>query len=196
MVYSTQELIDILEAELKANCQGQRLLMSSDSRINNPVIAKALNIDKISKVFAYQDFRAQVHQYQRDHQVSGIVWRLCKFRGFSLQIPELHNQLTAIPGDKEILVKAKESIIDFWYEVTDKMKYFHQVEESFTEISSINVARLIKQREWAELYSGRDEVYLILCWGNPAETQYLWAKPESGCDRLIAAEHQPSGIRI
>lgn len=193
MVYNTQELIDILEAELKANWQGQRLLMSSESRIDNPVIAKALNLNKVSKVFAYRDFRSQVHQYQREHQVSGIVWRICQFRGFSLSIPELHNQLTAIEGDKEILVQAKPSIIDFWTKATTNMKYF-QLTEGFQEIPPTTLTTLVAQREWAEVYSGSDELYLGLCWGNPNESQYLWAKPHSGCDRLVAAENQPSGI--
>ncbi len=193
MVYTTQELIDILEAELKANWQGQRLLISSRLRIDNPVIAKALNLDKVSKVFAYRDFRAQVHQYQKEHQVSGIVWRVCQFRGFSISIPEVHSQLTAIETDKQILVNAKPSIIDFWIKATANMKYF-QLTESFQEISLTTLTNLVKQREWAEVYSGCDELYLGLCWGNPNESQYLWAKPHSGCDRLVAAEHQPSGI--
>lgn len=193
MVYNTQELIEILEVELKANWQGQRLLMSSASRIDNPVIAKALNLNKVSKVFAYQDFRAQVHQYQREHQVSGIVWRTCRFRDFSVSIPELHNQLTAIEGDKEILVNAKAAIIDFWQQATTNMKYF-QVQQGVQEITSITLNSLIAQREWAEVYSGCNELYLGLCWGNPNESQYLWAKPHSGCDRLVAAQHQPSSI--
>jgi len=195
MVYTTQELIDILEAELKANWQGKRLLMSSPFRIDNPVIAKAINLNNVSKVYAYRDFRAQIHQYQHQHQISGIVWRSCQFKDHSISIPELHNQLTAVTGDKEILVNAKQSIIDFWYQTTKKMKYF-LADNIYSEISSLSLEIMIAKSEWAEIYSGLNELYLGLCWGNPTESQYLWARPQSGCDRIIAANHQPSGINI
>jgi hypothetical protein len=195
--YSTQELIEILEAELRANWQGKRLLMSSESRIDNPVIAKAIDLGKVSKVFAYQDFRSQIHQYQKEHQVSGIVWRLCGFRGMSISVPELHNQLTLIPGDKEILMAAKRSIIDFWNQATTIMKYFQFTNRTqYHQISPEIVDKLISQAEWLEIDSGCEEVYLSTCWGNPLESQYTWAKPQSGCDRLVATETQPSGINI
>lgn len=202
MVYNTQELIEILEAELRANWQGKRVLISPEARIDNPVISKAINLEKASKVFAYQDFRAQIHQYQREHLVSGIVWRTCQFRDKSISVPELHNQLILVPGDKAILVSAKQSIIDFWHQATAQMNYFlvgersQSIEASRRQISRETMAKLIDKAEWAEIDSGLDELYLGLCWGNPEESQYLWARPQSGCDRLIAAEDQPRGINI
>ncbi|ELR99096.1 hypothetical protein [Gloeocapsa sp. PCC 73106] len=201
MVYSTQELISILECELRATWQGKRVLMSPAARIDNPVISKAINLEKASKVFAYQDFRSQIHQYQRENQVSGIVWRICRFREESIPVPELHNQLILVPGDKEILVNAKASIIDFWYQLTRNMNYFKVADRSSTsevnpEITLESMTELINKAEWAEVDSGCNELYLGLCWGNPEESQYLWARPQSGCDRLIAAPDQPSGLNI
>ncbi len=107
MPYSTEELIQILERELRAHWQGQRWLLSSVERLNHLALAKALGPQKLSRVFAYPDFRDRVHEYQWQHQISGLVQRQCTFKGRSLEFPELHNQLIAIFGDKEKLMAAK-----------------------------------------------------------------------------------------
>lgn len=195
MTYTTQELIQILDQELRANWQGERIVLSSAERINNPVIAKALDLQKISKVFAYQDFRHQIHQYQRQQNVSGLVWRVTTFNGKNIRFPELHNQLVAIPGDKEILLAAKESVLAFWQEITEQMNFW-LAENRHSAIASEYVNYLAKQAEWAEVDAARTELYLGLCWGNPQECQYRWAKPKSGCNRIIAAIDKPSAIKV
>ena len=124
MTYSTKELIEILDRELKENLKGKRVVLSSAERINDPVVAKALNMNQVNKVFAYRDFRSQIHKYQHNHQVSGIVWRTCTFEQQSITYPEIHNQLVPIPSDKEILLGAKSEILDFWYQATAKMKFW------------------------------------------------------------------------
>jgi hypothetical protein len=191
-LYNTQDLINILDAELRANWQGKRILLSSTDRLDNPVVAKAINPEKVSKVFAYQDFRRQIHEYQRKHHVSGIVWRECHFQGESITVPELHNQLIAIPEDKLTLMKAKQSILEFWFKVTAKMNYF--LGKNRQLITPENLALLVQETEWAEVDTGQKEVYLSLCWGNPKETRCLWAKPQSGCHSIIAAYNHPSSI--
>ena len=195
MTYTTQELIQILDQELQATWQGRRIVLSSAERINNPVIAKALDLQKISKVFAYQDFRRQIHEYQHQHRVSGLVWRESIFNEQRLCFPELHNQLVAVPGDKETLIAAKASVWEFWQEVTEGMSFWlagdrhRQITADYTEY-------LARQAEWAEIDAARTELYLGLCWGNPQECQYRWAKPKSGCNRIIAATDQPSSIKV
>jgi len=42
MTYTTQDLIDILDRELKANWKGKRVVLSSAERINDPVVTKLL----------------------------------------------------------------------------------------------------------------------------------------------------------
>ena len=241
MTYTTQQLIEILDRELKANWKGERIVLSSAERINDPVVAKLLNINKISKVFAYQDFRHQIHQYQREHRVSGIIWRSCTFKDKTFSYPEIHNQLIPLDEDKVILIQAKESAIAFWQEVTEGMdlwlanapgkgrnqystKLSSETEMetrgcedaetilkkdrvSTSDMSSnktnhhqkINreyVNKLIRQAEWAEIDAALSEIYLGLCWGDPLEYRYQWAKPKSGCDRIIAAYTEPSSIKI
>ncbi len=233
MSYTTQELIEILDRELKASCQGKRIVLSSRERINDPVVSKLLDMKQMSKVFAYQDFRNQVHQYQKQHRVSGIIWRNCYFNEQTICFPEIYNQLIPIEEDKQVLIQAKDSVINFWQEVTagmnfwlanapgrgrwgnwetgrqgdgetgrwgdredredrgDRVKTTHHL-----KISSEYVDKLIRQAEWVEVDAARTEIYLGLCWGDPLEYRYQWAKPKSGCDRIIASHTIPSSIKI
>jgi hypothetical protein len=202
MTYTTDELIKILDCELKENWKGKRVVLSSAQRINDPVVAKALNMDQVNKVFAYRDFRHQIHQYQQQHKVSGIIWRTCTFNQQSITYPEIHNQLIPVEGDKEILIAARTKILNFWGRVTSQMNFWlvnHQKDHQGNHhqlISSDYLHKLISQTEWAEIDAARTEIYLGLCWGDPKESQYQWAKPKSGCDRIIATVSEPSAIKI
>lgn len=195
MTYTTQQLIEILEEELRATWKGNRIVLSSEERIDNPVIAKALDLQKVSKVFAYQDFRRQIHEYQQNNHVSGIIWRDCKFRGQLIRFPELHNQLIAVAGDKEILMSAKASVLKFWREMTQNMNFWF-VANRRRPISAESLEEFVQEAEWAEIDAAQTELYLGLCWGNPQEYQYHWAKPNSGCHRIIGATHEPSSIKV
>lgn len=195
MSYTTEELLEFLDRELKAAWRGERVLLSSAERLNNPVVAKALGSEKLSKVFAVQDFREQIRQYQRDHGVSGLVWHTCQFRGRSVRFPELHPQLTAIPQDKTTLMAAKPEVIDFWRSSVTGLKLWRSgtPPEPLTRVA---VETLIEQTEWAEVAATRAELYLSLCWGDPTECHCDWARPHSGCERIIAAIAEPSPIKI
>lgn len=195
MAYSTQQLIEILEREMHATWKGERLLLSSAERIDNPVIAKAIDLGKVGKVFAYQDFRRQVHDYQRQYQVSGVIWRVCQWGDRTLRYPEIHNQLIAVEGDKETLMAAKASVLEFWNSITVNMKFWLAL-NSRRPISADSLAEFVEQAQWAELDVARTELYLGLCWGNPLEHQYQWAQPFSGCHRIIAAVGEPSSIKV
>ena len=208
MTYTTQELIAILDRELKANWKGKRVVLSSARRINDPVVTKLLDMNKVSKVFAYQDFRTQIHEYQKEHRVSGIIWRDCHFHERSVCYPEIHNQLIPLEEDKQILVEAKQLVIDFWQKVSSKMQFWlanapgkdtlknSNSKSPHQQISREYAEKLIRQAEWAEIDATRTEIYLGLCWGDPLNYRYQWAKPKSGCDRIIAASTVPSSIKI
>jgi len=202
MTYTTDELIKILDCELKENWKGRRVVLSSAQRLNDPVVAKALNMDQVNKVFAYRDFRSQIHEYQQQHQVSGIIWRSCTFNHQSITYPEIHNQLIPVEGDKKILIAARIKILHFWEQVTSQMKFWLVNQQRNSQgnhhqlISRDYLAKLIQQTEWAEIDATRTEIYLGLCWGDPQESRYQWAKPTSGCDRIIATVSEPSAIKI
>lgn len=194
MSYTTEELLEFLDQELRAAWRGERIVFSSTQRLN-PVVAKAIGTEKLSKVFAVQDFRAQIHQYQRDHSVSGLVRHTCRFRGRSLQVPELHPQLTAIPADKIALIAAKSAVIDFWRSSIPGLRLW-QSGSPPRPLKHTQVEDWITAAEWAEIDATRTELYLGLCWGNPKECHYDWAKPTSGCQRIVAAIAEPSAIKV
>ncbi len=195
MSYTTEELIHFLELELRATWGGKRLIFNAEEKLDNPVVAKAIDLDKMSRVFVFRDFRQQIHDYQRQHQISGVVARNVTFQDQSVSFPEVYNQLIAIDGDKEILMRAKTKVLNFWNEVTDGMKYYLASDRN-TPINSTVFAQLCEEAQWAELDAGKEEVYLGLCWGIPKEYIYQWAKPESGFHRIIASNNEPSTINI
>jgi hypothetical protein len=195
MTYTTDELITFLELELRATWGGMRLIFNAEEKLDNPAVAKAIDMKKTSRVFVFRDFRQQIHEYQQKHQVSGIVWRNIIFKDKYFRFPEIYNQLIPVEGDKEILIQAKSSVIDFWLDVTQDMK-FYLSNDNNSLVNKESLQQLYKEGEWAELDAGKEEIYLGLCWGNPQEYIYQWAKPESGCHRIIAAYNEPSGINI
>lgn len=195
MPYTTQDLINILDQELRAHWKGERVLLSSEQRLDHPVVAKALGSEKLSKVFGYRDFQSQIHQYQLEHGVSGLVWRTHQFCDQTVRSPELHSQLIAIPSDKDTLIAATSDVLTFWRQATAQMSYWlsgHDPEPVTPE----RIDAWIQQTEWAEIEAARTELYLNLCWGQPHECHYQWAQPESGCIRVIAAIAQPGLIKV
>ncbi len=195
MAYTTAQLLDILDAEMKAAVRGDRLLLSTDSRIDDPVIAKAIGPQKLSQIYAFRDFREQIHQYQIAEGVSGIVWRECHFQGHTVRFPEIHPQLTATIEDKLRLGAAKGAVISFWRQAIAGLTLWRAGNQP-DPITPPKVEKLIDHAEWADVEATRSELYLLLCWGNPKESYYAWAYPESGCDRIIAAPGRPSGIKV
>ncbi|NEO85975.1 MAG: hypothetical protein F6J87_17225 [Spirulina sp. SIO3F2] len=195
MAYSTQQLIDILEKEMRASCQGQRVLLSAEERFNDPVLSLALGHDKIGRVYAYREFREQIHHYQQEHQVSGLIWRTCQFQGETVRFPELHNQLVAIDSDKQALQAAKADVVAFWRETTPGLKLWLMGKEQQI-LSPELVEMFIGEAEWAEVDAALTEVYLGLCWGKPEERHYQWALPESGCRRIVATRDRPTLLRV
>ncbi|ANV87211.1 MULTISPECIES: hypothetical protein [unclassified Picosynechococcus] len=196
MVYSTQDLIEILNQELKATLRGDRLLLSPDARVGVPIVTMALDQDQLGKVFACQDFTQQIHQYQRENHVSGIVWREISVGDRQLRLPEIHQQLIAIDSDKAILRAAKQNVLDFWHHITTGLNLWQLVDHQLSPLTFTELERASRLAEWAELDVGHGEFYLALCWGNPKECHYRWAAPKSGCDRLIAAAEQPQHLNI
>ena len=195
MSYTTEELIKFLELELRATWGGKRLIFNAEEKLDNPVVAKAIDLDKMSRVFVFRDFRQQIHDYQLKHHVSGVVERNVTFQDKSLSFPEVYNQLIAIEGDKEILMRAKDKVLNFWNEITVGMKYY-LASDRHSPITPSLFKQLCEEAQWAELDVGKEEVYLGLCWGHPKEYIYQWAKPDSGFHRIIASNNEPSSINI
>lgn len=190
-VYTTEELIEILAQERQACLTGQRLNLTAKPS-GNPIIDKFLKTEGLQKFTAYQDFKATIHGYQREHEVSGIVWRQIILKGKTLRLPEVDAQLIAIPSDIEILKVAKPSIVSFWQEVTADMDLYLSINngKDYRSIAPTDLARISRRTEWATMckFEKADflEIILQLGWGKPEEAAYNRDWPNSGSEYVHA----------
>ncbi|OKH29411.1 hypothetical protein NIES2101_43395 [Calothrix sp. HK-06] len=190
-VYTTEKLIEILHSERQACLKGQRLKL--DVTVSgSPVLDQFIRSEGLQKFTAYQDFKAAIHQYQRDNNVSGIVWRSCTVKSISFKYPEVDAQLVALPEDIEILKNAKSSIWKFWQQATVDMDLFLSVNHGKLHqlITKEDCARIQERTEWAGLLvyekSNFLEIVLQLGWGKPEEACYKRGFPASGSEYIHA----------
>jgi len=197
-VYTTEELIQILAQERQACLMGKRLNITAKPS-GNPIIDRFLKTEGVQKFTAYQDFKATIHSYQREHGVSGIVWREIVVKGKSLSLPEVDPQLIALPSDLQILKTAKPSILAFWQEVTAQMDLYLSVNhgKDYRAIAPADVKRISYRTEWAGICKWENseflEMLLQLGWGNPEEAAYKRGWPTSGSEYIHAVKtgHRP-----
>ncbi|MEH1852201.1 MAG: hypothetical protein V7L11_11050 [Nostoc sp.] len=190
-VYTTQELIQILAAERQACLKGKRLKL--EIKISgNPVIDQFISTDGLQQFTAYQDFKTAIHEYQKENGVSGIIWRELTVKGKNLHYPEIDTELIALNGDLEILKAAKNSIVEFWYEVTIGMDLYLSFNNSkqYQQIVTSDVERIVQRTEWASLCKWENssflEMILQLGWGKPEEAYYKRGRPRSGSEYIHA----------
>ncbi|RCJ36721.1 hypothetical protein A6769_14540 [Nostoc punctiforme NIES-2108] len=190
-VYTTQELIQILAAERQACLKGKRLKLEIKVS-GNPVIDQFISTDGLQRFTAYQDFKTAIHEYQKENRVSGIIWREVTVKGKNLHYPEIDTELIALNGDLEILKAAKNSIVEFWYEVTTGMDLYLSFNNSkqHQQIVTSDVERIVQRTEWASLCKWENssflEMILQLGWGKPEEAYYKRGRPRSGSEYIHA----------
>jgi len=190
-IYTPQELIQILATERQACLKGHRLKLAVKAT-GNPLIDMLIKTEGLQKFTAYQDFKSAVHNYQKEYQVSGIIWRQLTVKNKTLQYPEVDTHLISLPSDLEILKAAKNSAIEFWYEVTDGMDLYlsfnnckeHQL------IQKVDVERIAQRTEWATLLKWENpnmlEIILQMGWGKPEDATYKRGWPASGSEYIHA----------
>jgi hypothetical protein len=198
-VYTTQELIQILAAERQACLKGERLKLEVTVS-GNPLIDQFIRTDGLQKFTAYQDFKAAIHEYQRENQVSGIIWKTMTVKGQNLHYPEVDAELIAITSDLEILKAAKNSICDFWNTITSDMDLYLSFNNSkqYQIITILDVDRIAHRTEWASLWKWENssflEIILQLGWGKPEEAKYKRGRPFSGSEFIHAVN--PGNVPI
>ncbi|KAF3885740.1 MULTISPECIES: hypothetical protein [Nostocales] len=190
-VYTTEDLIQILRSERQACLEGKRLKLAVTVS-GNPLIDQFIKTDGLQKFTAYQDFKAAIHEYQREHQVSGIVWREITIREKTLRYPEVDAQLIALPNDIEILKAAKNSVLEFWRNVSLGLDLYLSINNSkeYRQIMISDVDRMTQRTEWASLWKWENsnflEIILQLGWGKPEEASYKRGFPTSGSEYIHA----------
>jgi hypothetical protein len=189
--YSTEELIQILAQERQACLTGRRLNLAARAS-GNPLIDKFIKADGVQKFTAYQDFKAAVHRYQMQHQVSGIVWRQLTVKGKTLSYPQVDDELMALASDLKILLAAKADLLAFWYEVTVGMDLYLSVNngKEYRLVTSDQVDAIAQRTEWVSLCKWENsaflEIILQLGWGKPEEAAYKRGWPLSGSEYIHA----------
>ena len=193
-IYSTEELVKILTDERRACMNGQRLNLAATPSGINPLIDRFVKPDGIQKFTAYSDFRSTIHCYQREHQVSGIVWQPITIKNKPFRYPKIDDQLISLDSDRTTLRAAKAAIVAFWQEVTEEMDFYLSVScgKFYQPMSSRDLDRILHRTEWATLTcQGKNEtleILLQLGWGKPEEALYHRGFPESGSEYIHAVQ--------
>jgi hypothetical protein len=192
-IYNTQELIQILATERQACLKGDRLKLDITVAIN-PVIDPFVRTDGFQRFTAYQDFKASIHEYQRENQVSGIIWKDMTIKGKNLHYPEIDAELIALESDLKILKSTKDTILEFWYLVTAEMDLYLSFSngKQHQKVIKIDVERITQRTEWATLLKWENpnflEIILQLGWGQPQEAAYKRGRPLAGSEFIHAVK--------
>ncbi|MGC9506055.1 hypothetical protein [Baaleninema sp.] len=200
-VYTTEELIEILDSEHQACLRGERLNLSATPYIGNTAVDRWLNPDAMQRFAAYQDFKSAVHRYQQEHDVSGIVWRSLTLHGETLHYPQVHDRLIALDRDLDSLRRAKPETIAFWERSTASMDLYLSVNQGkdYQRISPEDVRQIDRRTEWANLWKWENdsflEVVLQLGWGQGHEAAYRRGSLVSGSEYIhgVRSGHLPIG---
>ncbi|MEX0269254.1 hypothetical protein AB3R30_08925 [Leptolyngbyaceae cyanobacterium UHCC 1019] len=197
-IHSTADLIKILSDERRACMAGKRLNLAV-SPSGSPFIDKFLQPEGLQRFTAYRNFRAAVHDYQRQHKISGIVWQLLTIKEKCLHFPKVDEQLAALPEDLELLKAAKTQLFEFWGGVTTEMDLYLSLNggKAYRLVAQEDVDRMMQRTEWASLSQqgspSQLEIILQLGWGNPENAAYRHGFPESGseCVHAVNSGNQP-----
>lgn len=190
--YSTEDLIEILATEREACLRGDRLNLNASPFIGNAAVDRWLDPSPMQKFAAFQDFCKQVHNYQRDRDVSGIVWCELTAGGRSLQFPRIHDRLVALDRDLPVLHDAKLSVLNFWLEVTEGMDLYLGLNggKTYESLERQAVTAIERRAEWADMWMSEGQrflqIVLQLGWGAPSEAAYRRGSLRSGCEYLYA----------
>lgn len=192
--YSTEELIQILNQERQACLKGERLNLRATPAVGNPVVDCFLKPEGIQKFTAYQNFKATIHQYQQEHQVSGIVWREIVVKGKTLRFPFVNEQLIALPYDLEQLKAEKTKLLEFWDDVTAGMDLYLSLNsgKDYRKICVEEVDAIVQRTEWTCIWKWEKssflEMLLQLGWGQPSEAGDRRGWPQSGSENIHAVK--------
>ncbi|HYW21194.1 MAG TPA: hypothetical protein VE956_18225 [Nodularia sp. (in: cyanobacteria)] len=144
--------------------------------------------------------RQAIWAEQVNQGISGIEWYTVEYGGMAVELPRLCEELTLVPGDKEILMNSKSMALDFlahWNIAFKLWRYDRETDERWLSSPWSQFYTEYMSREWVEVWA-EDEVYQILlpdgtfqdkptfainaccCWGNPLAIHRTAAYSDSG----------------
>jgi len=164
-IYTTEELSEILKAELRACMNGQRTFPmppEAESIAKKYPLGSILSADRIFQIGCYHEFRDQVQQYQLEHGISGLKTGKYTIRKREYIFPVPEDQLNLNQNDYEILKSVKTEIIDAFLSFDDGFTYLSfDHEDSKTGLIQVettaNYVRYFAEiSDWAELIECTD----------------------------------------
>jgi hypothetical protein len=191
-VYCTQDLLQILADERSACVNGQRLDLAAQPSGINPLLDRFIEPTGIQKFTAYENFRATIHAYQREHQVSGLIWPEITIGNATVKSPQIDDQLISVTNDLRVLRAARPRMLGFWYRATEPLALFLRVAgvTGFESIDRLDIKAIQDRSEWAVLTChGQNEsleLILQLGWGKPEDAKYPRGFPASGSEFIHA----------
>ncbi len=191
-VYTTQDLIEILQSERRACLRGERLHLTAAAASGIPVIDQLLKTEGIQKYSAYQGFKSAVHHYQRQYDVSGLVWQQVVVNGQQLNFPAVDPDLMALPQDVQTMRRALPEVLTFWRSLTPSMELYLAVNrgKDFVPIADAEWEAIAQRTHWAILRAWQRnnflEILLQMGWGQPADADHWRAWPTAGSEYVHA----------
>ncbi|WP_250564976.1 hypothetical protein, partial [Adonisia turfae] len=189
MTYTTEQLIEFLETEFKAHAKGEReFVLSEDAEqqiaASGDPIGMIIGARNMASVDSYHSYRDQIHTYQRQHQVSGLVIESRAFPdGTVVRYPSQYYQLTLVDGDMDILRAAKDRVVEAFIKHVEVGHYYlaHRIEArngAYWDMETTLgfIASFAEYMDWATLanYDDPGEVSLHLGYGSPKDGNYIY----------------------
>ncbi|WP_341530089.1 hypothetical protein WKK05_12810 [Nostoc sp. UHCC 0302] len=146
------------------------------------------------------DKRQALWTEQVNQNISGIEWYTVDYGGMAVELPRLCEELTLVPGDKEILMRSKPVALEFlahWNIAFKLWRYDRSIESRWLSSRWSQFYTEYLHGEWVEIWV-EDEVYQILlpdgtlqdkptfainaccCWGNPLAIHRTASYSEAG----------------
>ena len=180
MTYTTSKLISILDTAIQRSieiqCACSPLRLPGEDHADWETIFKFNAKNSQTALESYWQLREQIHAYQLEHQVSGLVSNECTYQGKTIEAFCVHDQLVAIPNDKQVLIEQTPQLIGWWGEVTQGMELWYSPTCDNKDDYCVNyeeILQLAPLAEWASvsIYNGLTiEINLRLCWGDDADS--------------------------
>ncbi|ESA38467.1 hypothetical protein N836_31495 [Leptolyngbya sp. Heron Island J] len=174
MTYTTDQLIEIIDSEMMAHIKGEREFVRLD-RIE----------EKFAAITSYHEVREQVHAYQKQHGISGVVVETRELPdGSVIRFPVQHDQLDLVDGDMQVLEAARFRVVEAFLEQIAAGQYYlcYRIEsrdggEWDMETTPEFIRYFIQGLQWAEISMyDSGELVLQVGYGEPHESAYIAGK--------------------